>query len=310
MTRDLLLNLNSRDADTVSSHFVHHFKLSNPLFARSDEELFTHIHHASIPNSFYNIKDTSFTLAETISGSTSSRSINIPGANYTSKTLGETLTTVLSAGTPEYTVTISRTTGKMTIRSTTSSLTAATISFNDSSPKIALGFSSDTIPFSVAGANKSLVSENVCDLTGGIHSIHIHTNLASNSILSSGGTTTSVLGIVPITSENYGVIQFNMDHQFMVKLNRSFVTGLDIQLKDARNNVLDLNGCPFEITLKFVMKPKKEGAALTRLLQINREMLDIQMQRQLQMQEQQSALDEEQAREAEMAKLALIQEFG
>lgn len=96
--KEFLLNLNTRDAYLVNDQQIHSFRLQDPVVAGEDEQIMAHIHHASIPNSFYNIdsRNNSFTLSETVSSVTSTRTVQITPGNYSTKTLAAELAVKMS----------------------------------------------------------------------------------------------------------------------------------------------------------------------------------------------------------------------
>jgi len=89
------------------------------------------------------------------------------------------------------------------------------------------------------------------------------------------------LGIIPVTANNFDVIQYNIDQMFMVAVSTRVVTNLDIQLRDAENRPLDLNGVNYEVSIKVSLKKHAKQPPLERLIRIERALLDIQSQRAL-----------------------------
>lgn len=167
--------------------------------------------------------------------------------NYTSKTIKESLQNALNSNSNNivYSVNFSNITGKLLITSTTSSLTAASLIMTESSSHKCIGFTIlSTNAFDVNGSVKSLLSPNCIDLTNGIHTVHVHSNLLNNSIYASTKSyvETSLLGVIPITVNNFEIIQYDIAHAFMVNIKASYVGSIELELKDSRSNTLDLNG--------------------------------------------------------------------
>lgn len=305
--REYLIAVNSKDAYQVRSDFIHSFLLKEPLVCQVDEDLFAHIHHASIPNSFYNIQsgENTFSISETLSGTTTQRDLSITPGNYTASSLRSELTLKLNSGvlSIEYAVVFNNETGKFTITTTTLGVTQFALTFDSESPRRSMGFNVGTF----TSAANTISSDRVADLTNGRHLIHVHTSLATTSIYSSRSSRidATLLGIIPIDVPNFSVIQYQIDQRHMCHLSQRFISSFDIALKDSEGLSLDFNGVGWEITLKVVFKRRQSPTQpLQRLIQLEREMLSIQQQRVLAEREEAKSKDQ---RELEAAKQFALQ---
>ena len=305
--REYLLAVNSKDAYQVSGS-THSFLLKEPLVCQQNEELFAHIHHASIPNSFYNVQsgENAFTITETVSGTTTQRNLSITPANYTAATLRNEVALQLNAGaTIAYTVAFNNERGKFTITTATSGVTQFALTFDTDSPRRSLGFNVGTF----TSTNNTLTSDRVADLTNGRHLIHVHTSLATTSIYTSRSSRidATLLGIIPIDVPNFSVIQFQVEQRHMCHLSQRFISNFDISLKDSEGKALDFNGVGWEITLKVMFKKRQtQIQAIQRLVQLEREMLSIQQQRALAEREEAKSKEELETEAARQYALQLM----
>ena len=126
------------------------------------------------------------------------------------------------------------------------------------------GLGVDTIrngPF-LASPAWFLYADDVVDVTNSIRSLFLRTNLSSTSVLDShiGGGFSNILTRVPINSEAGGIITIdptNGDvHKLLLKVKE--ITDVAITLTNQKNQVINLNGLTFDISLKFEFIADKE----------------------------------------------------
>ena len=124
-------------------------------------------------------------------------------------------------------------------------------------PAVPPGIGVDTIrngPFFNA-PGYFLFGDDVVDLTNSIRSLFLRTNLSTSSVLDShiGGGFSNILTRVPINAEPGGIIKIeptNGDvHKLLLKVKS--ITDVAITLTNQKNQVIDLNGLTFDISLKF-----------------------------------------------------------
>ena len=142
------------------------------------------------------------------------------------------------------------------------------------------GFSNPTLagvpPVPVAGAGTDTISngpfltspswflyaDDVVDVTNRIRSLFLRTNLSTTSVLDShiGGGFSNILTRVPINSGPGGIITIqptNGDvHKLLLKVKS--ITDIAITLTNQKNQVINLNGLTFDISLKLEFIAQKE----------------------------------------------------
>lgn len=128
------------------------------------------------------------------------------------------------------------------------------------------GPGTDTIrdgPFFITPAY-FLYADDVVDVTNSIRSLFLRTNLSTTSVLDShiGGGFSNILTRVPINAEPGGIIKIeptNGDvHKLLLKVKS--ITDISITLTNQKNQVINLNGLTFDISLKLEFIADKELA--------------------------------------------------
>ena len=100
-----------------------------------------------------------------------------------------------------------------------------------------------------------MFSDDVVDMTKSIRSLFIRTNLSTTSVLDShiGGGFSDILTRVPINAEPGGIITIKpVDgdvHKLLLKVKA--ITDVAITLTNQQNQVINLNGLTFDISLKL-----------------------------------------------------------
>ena len=129
------------------------------------------------------------------------------------------------------------------------------------------GPGTDTVrngPFFISPAY-FLFADDVVDMTNSIRSLFFRTNLSTTSILDShiGGGFSNILTRVPINAEPGGIINIKPTdgdvHKLLLKVKS--ITDIAITLTNQVNQVINLNGLTFDISLKLEFIADKELAA-------------------------------------------------
>lgn len=254
----ILVHLRKSEADTISDDGTCHFVFSKPIVAPPEYLLFASLQQASIPNSFYNVNSTNNAINVTESiqgGATIERSLYLPEGNYAAENGTLPLTTALQdmlnhGGNVTYHVTFSNTTGRLKI--TTSTVNATVLFQFGSTPntcRLALGFSESD---HVLTTTSALMSDRVCDLTGGNHDIVVRSSLQTHAVLTSHGEETNALFHIPITAKNFEMITFkDTDSDFRCLLSHRRIFAFTIQLTNPSGTLLDFNGADWSICIQF-----------------------------------------------------------
>jgi len=107
-----------------------------------------------------------------------------------------------------------------------------------------------------------LYGDDVVDVTNSIRSLFLRTNLSTSSVLDShiGGGFSNILTRVPINAEPGGIITIKpVDgnvHKLLLKVKS--ITDIAITLTNQKNQVINLNGLTFDISLKLEFIADKE----------------------------------------------------
>jgi len=107
-----------------------------------------------------------------------------------------------------------------------------------------------------------LFGDDVVDMTNSIRSLFLRTNLSTTSVLDShiGGGFSNILTRVPINAEPGGIITIKPTdgdvHKLLLKVKA--ITDIAITLTNQENQVINLNGLTFDISLKLEFIADKE----------------------------------------------------
>ena len=107
-----------------------------------------------------------------------------------------------------------------------------------------------------------LFGDDVVDMTNSIRSLFLRTNLSTTSVLDShiGGGFSNILTRVPINAEPGGIITIKPTdgdvHKLLLKVKA--ITDIAITLTNQENQVINLNGLTFDVSLKLEFIEDKE----------------------------------------------------
>ena len=197
------------------------------------------IHSLIIPFSYYAINDNN---NDFLAGPTGGDTITLTNGNYTSNELATELKTQLDAVlTPTYTVSHDSKTGKFTFSSGDSS---DFVIITDTKNYKYLGFNASSTNNSASG---SLVSTNVIDVAGTRY-IDIRSNLHTHSSNSSNNNRDLLARIYP-NSDPFASIFYDHSSFEGVYFDGNYLRQLELALYDDNNDLLDLNGQEWSISL-------------------------------------------------------------
>jgi hypothetical protein len=267
-----ILHLNTKDADqyyqsNITSYCS--FVLDTPIIIDKQHSALISLNSAIIPYSMYNIRDgVNNRIPYRIVATGGLGSLLIPEGNYTITTLAGKLKELLDAlSGVVWTISFNRTSMKYTFSATQKELYFDFFSYTDSA-HIELGFGEKEITDvnGIGNGVEVLVSTNVPDVNGSIHSVFIRTNLTSKSSIDSQTKSFStILGKIPIDTNFGGVLFFNpRDNTQKILLDTHIINIITIRLTDENNRLINLNGldCNLSIMVDIVNKTdyiKKEN---------------------------------------------------
>tara|TARA_R110002124_G_scaffold2209_2_gene14583 strand:+ start:722 stop:1672 length:951 start_codon:yes stop_codon:yes gene_type:complete len=256
-----LLHINSEDAtnnlSTIAKESYFQFFIGSQIKCNNNERMLISLHSATIPYSFYNIRDNiNDTIPYLIDDTYSTNQfITIPKGNYTASSLKTLIGSLLSAQ-ADITSTISLSFDRTTMKFkyiNSSNLQNLKLDFSkrNDTAYIESGFSTNEQSGSID--MDGLESSNVIDVNGSIHSLFLRTNLSQlGSIDSNSGGFNTILGKIPITSNFGGVLFFkpnNNTHKILNQNNN--INFLTVRLTDEKNRLVDLNGLNFSLSIQI-----------------------------------------------------------
>ena len=130
-----------------------------------------------------------------------------------------------------------------------------------------LGFAKAEKIFTTA---QDLVSDNVIDINGSIHAVHIRTDLPTLAVFDSqSGKASDILAKVTLNTNPGGIIFHDpRDTKHESLLRTSTIKGIKVKLTDERDRVLSLNGLHFQIGILFRFVSLKPSEPLQDLRQL------------------------------------------
>lgn len=259
-----IIHLNTADADIyLQSGLTTYcqFNLDTPIEVDEQHSALISLNSAIIPYSMYNIRNgVNNEIGYRFIADNFGEVIQIPQGNYTITTLATTITGLLNAvgslsGT--YTMSFDRTTMKYTL---SSSVTEIYLDFGltNKSIHIEMGYGPEDRSNSIT--SNGVISPNVVDVNGSIHSLFIRTNLTSKSSIDSQTKSFStILGKIPIDNNFGSVLFFNpRDNTQKILLDTHLINIITIRITDEFNRNIDLNGLHMNLSILIDIVNKKD----------------------------------------------------
>jgi hypothetical protein len=255
-----VVHINSVDATTIlqsglTTYFS--FVLKENFVCPSNQSILISLHSATIPYSFYNIREGVNDIVPVYNTTGASTTLlQIPTGNYTAATLSKKLETLMSGltGIGDVVVAFDRTTMKFLFQTDVADNNKLKFKFAETTAGafIELGFGENEESSFLT--NTGIYSTNVVDVNGSVHGVYLRTNLSldgSYDSLSKGLST--ILARVPIDVNFGGVLFFNPINGSVHKIEipAKYVHTLTLRLTDERNRLLDLNGLNFVVSIQF-----------------------------------------------------------
>jgi len=259
-----IIHLNTADADTYLQSGVTtycSFNLDTPIEIDEQHSALVSLNSAIIPYSMYNIRSgVNNEIAYRFINDNSPEIIPIPEGNYTITTLATTITGILNATSSlsgTYTMSFNRTTMKYTL---SSSVTEIYLDFFISNKSIHIEMGYGPEDRSNAITSNGVISPNVCDVNGSIHSLFIRTNLTSKSSIDSQTKSFStILGKIPIDNNFGSVLFFNpRDNTQKILLDTHLINIITIRITDEFNRIVNLNGLHMNLSILVDIVNKKD----------------------------------------------------
>lgn len=213
-------------------------QLANPITCLQGESLLLSLYSASIPCSFYNITadENGFTLGGNFA--------TIPVGNYNVRTL----MTALEGAVAGLVATYNSTTNKMTLS-------------YPSGPALVLGTIGPSCGFAVGTTiTGTMTAPNVVNIIDD-YSLYLRSSLNLTNARDELGNFSDVLERIPIKASGSVIYYESPTNQHKNLLSVKTISEFTVALTyDTANNLVDLNGCDFEICLLFqVIKTAGRG---------------------------------------------------
>ena len=234
-TETLQIHLNSKDAMYFNGNISDCEWVLPVIEVPQQHQIYCSVQHAIIPYTFYNIDKNNNKLDYLINGITSS--FYIPYGNYNPYSLINILTSNLS----NFVITYSIITNKFTF---TNSLYDFTF-LGSSSCFGLLGFSS-----TISSTKKILTSVNCINLQSHM-CVCIATNLPTNHINNNNKYEKNILVSIPVEGNPFSMITYTNLNNLRSNLYKNTLGTIQLKLIDQNNNLLELNGCHWSITIQL-----------------------------------------------------------
>ena len=230
--------INSRSADKFVDNNISNAQYILPNINVPDGyQIYLSLQKASIPYSFYNINLNNNTL--TVFYDNQVNVIPIPEGNYNINTL----VTELKSSLPNFVITYSSLTNKITFQY------SSNFSFYASSTILPiLGFNENT-QYNSSGF--TLRSVHCCNLLN-VKCINVVTNLTTYNINKAFSNVQSILASIPVNCQPYSIIQYENNNNFRSNIYTNNLSMLNIQLvNDSDGSLIDLNGVHYSMTIQL-----------------------------------------------------------
>lgn len=251
-----LISLNSEDA---TEYFNGTF-LSNLMFnftdVLKDERNILYveggIYNCQIPCSFYAINYTNNVLFYSLNSI--SFSVTVPVGNYNFTNFASQLVSKFLVNGHVLVITIDKTTGVITFTNSTGTLNY----FSETGSTLwrVLGFETGSGNFN---ATANVITPPYLLNLLGIKKLKIYSNaLGINSLDSKSSITNTLIDTLGVNTPAYGLLTYDNQQAIYSKLKQKTINQIDIQIKDEKNDFVNMNNTDWSITLALIIYRKLE----------------------------------------------------
>lgn len=236
-TETLQIHLSSKDAMYFDGS-ISNCEWSLPLIeVPQQHQIYVSVQHAVIPYSFYNIDQYNNRLDYKINDVSTTLFINY--GNYNPYTL----ITFLQSNIPYMTITYSTITNKFTFQH-------AYYDFDILKTSTCQGLLGISMQITVSSNNRILTSTNCINLQSHM-CICLATNLTTGHINNSSKYHNNILCSIPIQGNPFSMISYTNLNNLKSNLFNNNINTIQIRLLDQNNNLLELNGCHWSVTIQL-----------------------------------------------------------
>jgi hypothetical protein len=243
-----LISLNSNNATTYNNgRYLSDLSFDFFSILSADESILYvegGVQSAQIPCSFYNLDITNNVFSYTVGGI--AYNIQVPPGNYNYNTLVTQMATLFTVNGHTFTFSLNRNSNILTM-----SLTSAGTWNNilPSSIYYILGFNNTT---TVITAN-TITYPNLFNLLGQKKLKIYSNNLAIDSLDSVGNTTNNLIETLSVNQPGFGMIIYNNLDSTYGHLKTSYLSTIDIQIKDELGNFINFNNTNWTMTIVLIV---------------------------------------------------------
>lgn len=240
-TETLQIHLSSKDAMYFDGNICDCEWVLPTIEVPLQHQIYCSVQHAVIPYTFYNIDKNNNILNYSINGI--ENSLYIPYGNYNPYTLINVLQSNISSvvNDSSMTITYNIITNKFTFTNSYYDF----IFFDTSTCFGLLGFS-----FTSYSSNQTLTSINCINLQSHM-CICLATNLPTGHINNSNKFENNILCSIPVEGNPFSMITYTNYNNLKSNLYKNNLSTIQIKLVDQNNNLLDLNGCHWAVTIQL-----------------------------------------------------------
>ena len=243
-----LISLNSNNA----TQYFNGSYLSNVSFdffsilSSSDDILYIEggVQSAQIPCSFYNIDITNNVFSYTVGGI--AYNIQVPPGNYNYSTLVTQMQTLFTINGHTFTFVLNRNSNILTMTLTTA---ATWNNILPSSIYYILGFNNTTTNI----VANTITFPNLFNLLGQKKLKIYSNNLAIDSVDSVGNATNNLIETLSVNQPGFGMIIYNNVDSTYGHLRTSYLSTVDIQIKDELGNYINFNNINWTMTVVLII---------------------------------------------------------
>ena len=234
----LQIHLNSKDANIYHDNTTSNCEWFLPIIEVPQQHtIYISVQHAVIPYSMYNINSSNNLLKYQIDN-TYEYNLYIPGGNYNAYELMNFLKSNMNSISN---ITYNTVTNKYIFLSNYDF-----IILKDSTCQKLLGLRN----IDEVSINKSLTSYNCINLQSH-HCICIQSNLYTGSLNNTNKFENNVICSIPINNQPYSMITYTNHNNLKYNLYKNTVSNIVLRLIDQNNDIIDLNGCHWSVSIQF-----------------------------------------------------------
>lgn len=250
----LAVYLQSRDASAQLHGASCLFYLNQVIMPPPDTSILVGLISAEVPYSFYNVNvnNNTMTVEQTENGQTTSKNVVLPLQNYDVDEMILTVNTILHAqpnAMPNVSLSFDEGANKFTLQHTGNS---GTVKITDSTMKNLMGFTANQHDV----AAQSITANNCVNLAG-TSSVYVNLNNLGLANLDSRGDLNGVVSKLNVNCNPGEFIFYQQTETQYYLISNQQIQYFHLSLTDDDNNLLDMNGGDFSVTLSIHFSKKR-----------------------------------------------------